>query len=211
MPWRNPGNWLLGALQARCVPLDRARRERSLPAAHGIGRNSSRRCPQPFLQPKQSIPDPALYCAERLLQGRGNFRMAQTLKIRHLDRLLLLRSQRSHQSSDTFSAPFLVECALIIRRNNYGWQTIRLILPAALALTFEPKLIQRAVASQRTEPWNERAARRIVEGRVSPELEEDVLDDFFGGGCMLDNSQDQAVHETRVAIVELFKGAHVFF
>src|SRR5580658_5876214 len=71
-------------------------------------------------------------------------------------------------------------------------------------------MIEGAVSRHGTQPGDKRAARRIVLIGVAPELKENILNDFFGGGCLLENAQNQAVDEARVAIVKLFKGAHVF-
>jgi hypothetical protein len=70
-------------------------------------------------------------------------------------------------------------------------------------------MIESAVARHGAEPRDERAARGIILPRIAPELEKDILDDFFGGRSLLENAQHQAVDEARVAVVELFKGAHV--
>jgi hypothetical protein len=71
-------------------------------------------------------------------------------------------------------------------------------------------MIEGAVSRHGAKPGDKRAPRRIVLIRVTPELEEDILNDFFGGRSLLKNAQDQGIDEARVAIVKLFKGAHVF-
>src|SRR5580692_12489993 len=71
-------------------------------------------------------------------------------------------------------------------------------------------MIEGAVSRHGTQPGDERAARGVVLIGVAPELKKNVLNDFFGRGGLLENTQNQAVDEARVAVVELFKGAHVF-
>ena len=59
-------------------------------------------------------------------------------------------------------------------------QFVGLIFAAALALAFQAKMIEGAVARHGAEPGNKRAARGIVLSGVAPELQEDVLNDLFG-------------------------------
>ena len=44
---------------------------------------------------------------------------------------------------------------------------------------------------------------------VAPELQENVLDDFFGRSRLLEDAQNQAVNGAGMTIVELLKGVHV--
>ena len=136
--------------------------------------------------------------------------MAQTFKIRKLDGLFLLRRERSHECADAFGEALFVESLFVLRSNNDARQFVGLILAAALAFALQTKVIKGAVARHGTQPGNKRAARRVVLTGVAPELKEDILDNFFRGGSLLENAQDQAVDEARVAVVKLFKGAHVF-
>jgi hypothetical protein len=40
-------------------------------------------------------------------------------------------------------------------------------------------------------------------------LQENVLHDFFGGSGLLDDAEDQAINQARVAVIELFEGGHI--
>ena len=44
---------------------------------------------------------------------------------------------------------------------------------------------------------------------VAPELEENVLGDFFGRSGLLEDAQEEAVDNARMAVVELLEGAHI--
>src|SRR5207344_1162747 len=88
-------------------------------------------------------------------------------------------------------------------------QVLGQILAAALALAFQAKVIEGTVARHSAKPGDKRAATGVVLIRVAPKLQENVLHNFFRGGSLLENAQDEPVHEARVTIVELFKGAHV--
>ena len=137
--------------------------------------------------------------------------MAQPLEVSKLDGFFLLRRERSHQGANALRAPFFVELLLVIRRDDGGRQIVGRIFAAALALAFQAQVIEGAIARHGAQPGEERTASGVVSIGVTPELEKDVLHDFLGGGGVLDDAQNQAVDEARVAIIELFKGAHVFF
>jgi len=136
--------------------------------------------------------------------------MTQAFKISQLDGLFLLRSERSHQSADAFGAALFVEKLFVFWRDDDRWQVAGQILAAALALAFQAQMIESAIARHGAQPGEEGAASGVVLICVAPKLEENILHDFFGGRSVLQDTQDQAVDEARVAVIELFEGAHVF-
>src|SRR5215813_2150064 len=70
-------------------------------------------------------------------------------------------------------------------------------------------MIQSTVAGERQEPGDKWAALSVIGCGIAPELQENVLDDFFRRGCLLEDSQDQGVNGARMAIVELLERVHV--
>jgi len=88
-------------------------------------------------------------------------------------------------------------------------QLLGLIFATTLAFAFETQIIERAVAGHGQEPGQEGATQSIVPCGVAPELQEDVLNDFFSRAGLLDNAEYQSVNEAAIAVVESFKGAHI--
>jgi hypothetical protein len=135
--------------------------------------------------------------------------MAQALEISELDCPFLLRQQPTHQRANAFDAPPLIQFALVLRRSGHPWQFVYLIFTAALAFTFQSKVIKCTVPRQRQKPRYKWAALGIVGGGVPPKLQENVLNDLFRCGRLLENAQDECVHMARVAVVEMLEGVHV--
>src|SRR5207244_2743282 len=79
------------------------------------------------------------------------------------------------------------------------------VFPPPLFFTFQPHVVQAAVARQCEQPRLKRSARSLVVVRFAPELEKNILDDLFGRGGLLCNSQGQGINSSRVAVIENFK------
>src|SRR6185295_4876061 len=94
-PRHIPRSQTSGAPPTRRARLDRANRGRTPRSTPEIGRVRSRccLCSQSFLQAYQSIPNPALYRSQRLVQRLRYFAVAQPLEVRQLDRFFLRRAQ----------------------------------------------------------------------------------------------------------------------
>src|SRR5215813_4777887 len=198
------------APRTKRVPPRLARPARTPRTCPEIGRSCSRRCLQSFLQAQQTVANPALHRAERLLQRLRNFGVRQSFKIRELDRLSLLRVQEAYQRTHFFRPALLVKFLLELRRSrNQGRQLFRLFFAAALALAFQAKRIQRAIAGECEQPGNERPARGVVPLGVAPEQQEYILYHFFRGAGVLQDAQNKAVYRPRMAVVELLERAHV--
>src|SRR5277367_4027898 len=135
--------------------------------------------------------------------------MAETFKISQFDGALLLRLEPTHEFANLRGATFLVELLFEFRGGRNTGQNFGLIFAAALALALEAQSIQCTISCHGQEPREERSARGVKLRGIAPKLEKYVLNHFFGSTSLLHHAQNQAINEAAVAIVELFKSAHI--
>src|SRR5713226_4666424 len=208
-PWHSPCSQWRGGLRVRAVRRHPERRARRLRTYRGIGRSFSRGGLQAFLQAEQTVANPTFYRAERFFQRGGNLGVAQAFKIGQLDGFLLLRVQGGHERANSLATALLVELFFVFRYGYDRGHFCGLALAAALSFALQAQRVQSAISGEGEQPGNEGPAGLIVLSGVAPELEENVLGDFFGRSGLLEDAQQEAVDETRMAVVELLEGAHI--
>ena len=127
-----------------------------------------------------------------------------------LNRAALRFGKGSHEGANFFRAPGLVDVAFGIGTHDGGRKNIGIrIFAAALLFALQAQKIERAVAGHREEPRLERPARNLKPVRAAPELQKNVLHDFFGRRGMLGDAQNQGIHRPAVAVVEGLESAGV--
>jgi hypothetical protein len=119
------------------------------------------------------------------------------------DSLLFAVGALAASSNSALSLPLLLGL-LIVAAILVG-----LIFTAALPFTFQSKMIECAISRQRQQPRDKWPALRVIRCGIAPKLQENVLDDFFRRGRLLQDAQDKRVNGARMAVVELLEGAHV--
>src|SRR5580700_8393288 len=80
---------------------------------------------------------------------------------------------------------------------------------AALLFAFQAEKIERAVAGHGEQPGLERPARNLKSVRAAPELQKNVLHDFFRRGGMLGDPQNKGIHRPAIAVVESLESGGV--
>ena len=74
---------------------------------------------------------------------------------------------------------------------------------------FQTKLIERPIAGQCQQPRNKWPAGTVVLLGVPPHLQKNVLHHLFGNRCLFENTQNQRKYQAGMAVIQLFKSAHV--